>query len=232
MHSEKRQHRRSRSAPRFNIPEALESVFDTGDGMFATDMDGRILFWNRAAGEILGFQKEEVVGKLCYQVFPSRDQAGNLFCFKGCSVLTMAQQRQSIRNFNTEAITKTHQKIWLNTSILLVSGKRQDSFVVVHLFRPTSLPGQKDASDGSASANTREWLSLLTPREREVLSLLIQCLGAKEIAIRLGISTETARTHIQNVLKKLKVHSSLEAVIKATERSSLSKANARFDPLL
>jgi DNA-binding NarL/FixJ family response regulator len=52
----------------------------------------------------------------------------------------------------------------------------------------------------------------LTPREREVLTLLGQGLGHGEIANRLFISAETARTHIKHVLHKLGVHSRLEAV--------------------
>jgi DNA-binding NarL/FixJ family response regulator len=51
----------------------------------------------------------------------------------------------------------------------------------------------------------------LTRREREVLALLAG--GADNVAIAraLVISRETARTHIQNVLSKLEVHSRLEA---------------------
>lgn len=52
----------------------------------------------------------------------------------------------------------------------------------------------------------------LSHREAEVLSLMTESLVAKEIGVRLGLSTSTVRTHIQNILKKLQVHSKLEAV--------------------
>jgi two-component system nitrate/nitrite response regulator NarL len=57
----------------------------------------------------------------------------------------------------------------------------------------------------------------LTPREREVLALL--ALGADNagIAQPLVISPETARTHVQNVLGKLGVHSRLEAAAFVTQ---------------
>jgi DNA-binding NarL/FixJ family response regulator len=54
-------------------------------------------------------------------------------------------------------------------------------------------------------------MAVLTRREREVLVLLAQGADNEGIAQRLVISPETARTHIQNVLGKLRVHSRLEA---------------------
>lgn len=54
-------------------------------------------------------------------------------------------------------------------------------------------------------------MSRLTRREREVLALLAEGAGNEAIAGALIISPETARTHIQNVLLKLGVHSRLEA---------------------
>lgn len=54
-------------------------------------------------------------------------------------------------------------------------------------------------------------LSRLTRRERQVLSLLAEGGDNDSIAQELVISPETARTHIQNVLGKLGLHSRLEA---------------------
>lgn len=51
----------------------------------------------------------------------------------------------------------------------------------------------------------------LTTREREVLSLLAQGATSEVIATELSVSLNTVRTHIQNVLTKLQVHSRLEA---------------------
>ena len=53
----------------------------------------------------------------------------------------------------------------------------------------------------------------LTPREREVLQGLAAGLGDKEIAQRLYISTETARTHMVNILAKLGVDTRLQALV-------------------
>jgi two-component system, NarL family, nitrate/nitrite response regulator NarL len=57
------------------------------------------------------------------------------------------------------------------------------------------------------------WLliSQLTPREREVLGLLVEGADGRTIAARLNISRNTVRTHVQSILTKLQVHSRLEA---------------------
>ncbi|MFB9552672.1 response regulator transcription factor [Streptomyces roseoviridis] len=52
----------------------------------------------------------------------------------------------------------------------------------------------------------------LTPREREVLGCMVAGLGRKAVAERLFLSPHTVRTHMQNVLGKLGVHSTLAAV--------------------
>ncbi|MFI9584000.1 LuxR C-terminal-related transcriptional regulator [Streptomyces sp. NPDC052236] len=52
----------------------------------------------------------------------------------------------------------------------------------------------------------------LTPREREVLRCMVAGLGRKAVAERLFLSPHTVRTHMQNVLSKLGVHSTLAAV--------------------
>ncbi len=58
-------------------------------------------------------------------------------------------------------------------------------------------------------------LELLTPREREILSLLAQGLSNKEIARALTISTNTVKQHLKSVFSKLNVTSRSAAVAKA-----------------
>jgi DNA-binding NarL/FixJ family response regulator len=66
-------------------------------------------------------------------------------------------------------------------------------------------------------------LSRLTSREREVLTLLAQGGDNDSIAQTLVISPQTARTHIQNVLVKLAVHSRLEAAALAIQNGLLGE---------
>lgn len=63
-----------------------------------------------------------------------------------------------------------------------------------------------------AAQEAEERLTVLTPREREVLRLLADGHDHAAIAAELVVSEHTARTHIQNLLRKLDVHSRVEAV--------------------
>ena len=58
----------------------------------------------------------------------------------------------------------------------------------------------------------RHQLEPLTPRELEVLRALTEGLATPEICERLFIAPNTLRTHVQNIMGKLRVHSKLEAV--------------------
>jgi DNA-binding NarL/FixJ family response regulator len=65
-------------------------------------------------------------------------------------------------------------------------------------------PGQQSELDPSSQ--------ILTPREMEVLRMISEGLGNKEIASRLGISDHTVKFHISSILAKLGASSRTEAV--------------------
>ncbi len=57
-----------------------------------------------------------------------------------------------------------------------------------------------------------QMLALLTPRERQVLACLAEGAGRNQVAEQLNLTANTVRTHLQNIMAKLGVHSTLEAV--------------------
>jgi DNA-binding NarL/FixJ family response regulator len=64
----------------------------------------------------------------------------------------------------------------------------------------------------SHSAVGSELAAILTRREHEVLSLMVAGMSADSIAAQLFLSRNTIRTHIQNLIGKLGVHSAVAAV--------------------
>jgi two-component system nitrate/nitrite response regulator NarL len=50
----------------------------------------------------------------------------------------------------------------------------------------------------------------MTPREREVINLIAEGLGNKEIARRLNIATHTVKSHVRNIMEKLTLHTRLQ----------------------
>lgn len=57
----------------------------------------------------------------------------------------------------------------------------------------------------------------LTPRETEILGLLAEGQSNKVIARNLGISDGTVKLHVKAILRKLEVHSRVEAAVMAVE---------------
>jgi DNA-binding CsgD family transcriptional regulator len=77
----------------------------------------------------------------------------------------------------------------------------QSRVLAIASARPVQVP----ALEGSP-------ISSLTRREREVLGCMVEGLTRAAIAARLKVSPNTARTHVRNILAKLGVHSTPEAV--------------------
>jgi DNA-binding NarL/FixJ family response regulator len=61
----------------------------------------------------------------------------------------------------------------------------------------------------------------VTPREREVLELVADGRGNREVAEALGISARTAQKHMENLFKKFEVHDRTELVAHAFRRGLL-----------
>lgn len=67
-------------------------------------------------------------------------------------------------------------------------------------------------SSARASKSVDARYESLTPREQEVLRLLVEGLSAKEIGERLFISPKTVENHRTNIMNKLDIHSTMELV--------------------
>jgi two-component system nitrate/nitrite response regulator NarL len=94
--------------------------------------------------------------------------------------------------------------------------------IPVHRFQSAILAVMEGDVVVEVKPTRREWASeeekaasvlsvALTDREREVLALLVEGASSAEMAERLFLSPHTVRTHVQNLMTKLQVHSRVEA---------------------
>jgi len=75
---------------------------------------------------------------------------------------------------------------------------------------PVSYPALTEPGD-EADREVRLLVNSLSPREQQILALLTAGWSNRRIAQECFLSVNTVRTHVQNVLVKLGVHSKLEA---------------------
>ena len=77
---------------------------------------------------------------------------------------------------------------------------------LVRVIREVHAGERPISSDVAARLEARKMLPSLTPREVEVVRLIAQGMRNKEIGVALGISEETAKVHVKNILAKLNVN--------------------------
>lgn len=90
--------------------------------------------------------------------------------------------------------------------------------------------GQAQGEASSTTASLEEQglppTEVLTPRETEVLSLVVKGKTNKEIAQELVVSVLTVKTHVQHIISKLGVSDRTQAAVRAVELGLLSSEAA------
>jgi PAS domain S-box-containing protein len=197
------------------------------DAVFVTDRRNHIVFWNDAARLLLGFSSEEAVGVGCFDLLSGCDSFGNRYCSEECPVMRMANRGETVRNFTLNLRAKNGSPIVTSVSVLQLRAAAPDAYLLAHVIRssdrdmhapiPTAEPPKPRVVSARESADARA--RKLTTREVEVLGMLAAGRTTPEIAERLHISQLTARSHIQNILEKVEVHSKAEAVAFAFQKN-------------
>lgn len=217
-------------------PRWLRSLGNTQNGVFAVDVNHRILTWNKAAADLLGHRSSAVVGRRCHEVLGGRLRSGERFCRAKCAVQRCVQREAWVQDFDLLATTATGQESWLSVSTTAVAVKAEP--VIVHMIRPASRRersedtldeivaslqaylsetqsdplGEKAPTRQAVTRAPANGLSTLTRRELEVLDLLTRGHSAQEIARQLSLSLLTIRSHIRNMLRKTGLHRQAEIV--------------------
>ena len=194
------------------------------DAVFVTDRSNRIVFWNDSAASLLGYPPDEALGHDCDEFLRGCDVFGNRYCSENCPIMQMANRGEAVHQFSLRVRTKSGAPATVDGTVLQLRSDRGDDYWLAHILqqRVDVVEAHADppkplhlVARESADVRARK----LTAREVEVLGMLAAGRTTPEIAERLHISQLTARSHIQNVLEKLEVHSKAEAVAFAFQKN-------------
>jgi PAS domain S-box-containing protein len=217
--------------PAVEIPseDALDLIAGAGTAAFAIDRFDKIVYWNSGAEKLLGHTAESVIGRACFDVLAGRDPFGNLYCMRDCAIMEAAVRGALVEPYFMEVRTKANgnQRILVRAIALpapgpsfsclmhlVESGKSAELDRLIAAMRSAAHPPR----EGPARPDPLISVSPLTTREREIVNLLSNGYAALNIAARLNLSHATVRNHIQNILRKLEVHSQVEAIALAFRR--------------
>jgi DNA-binding CsgD family transcriptional regulator len=139
----------------------------------------------------------------------------------------MIRRREAVHHFELDIRKASGEVLRAAFSLVVIPGPRPTQFTLIHIFQPVDRSRESDelvrrilatapAPDlpplpGAPSPSSMKPVPL-TDREIEVLRLMADGISTSRMADSMFISVTTVRTHIQNILRKLEVHSKLEAV--------------------
>lgn len=185
---------------------------DSPEATIAVNNDGIILAWNHAAERLFDRSAAQAIGAPCHEIMHGFSPAGEPICAPDCAIVAICKRGDAPRTFEMDVHRRdgTH----VRTDVTSVTLREGDEMIAIHIFVP-KLAATNGVAKPRNAAQHAELIRKLTPREREVLTLLGEGLGTEEIAVRTHISRATVRNHIYSLLPKLGVHSRVEAVVLA-----------------
>jgi PAS domain S-box-containing protein len=153
---------------------------------FVVDRAGVVTWLNDAASEEFG----NLEGRDFSRIIPS----GSTEFLKG-----QLDRRESATDYTTEVLMRDgHRRSAEISSVAIDGGDRCHAVFGVVLVRDRRAPTQESP--------------VLTTRQAEVLALIANGASTVQIAESLHLSQETVRNHVRNILRRLRVHSRVEAV--------------------
>ena len=174
--------------------DVLDGLERVGLPAYLVDRHGRIRWINGAASSLFGDVRGRLLSSLAApdHVQRSREQLAR-----------KVVGGRSRTDFEIDVIDRSGSRTAMSISSVPVRHGRD----VVGVF------GVASPSRGRGeNARPAETDPSLTPRQREVLTLLADGASTEEIAKALALSEETVRNHIRQLLRRLGVHSRLAAV--------------------
>lgn len=209
--------------------DALDVIANSSAAAFAIDRNDRIIYWNEGASRLLGWAPKEMLGKFCYEALEGRDPFGNVYCTKQCPVVTGTAGGDDIEPYMLRVMAKGGALHNIRVRVVALPQSGANFNCIMHLVDEGNSEDVealcrsiRAAAAGKPVAPPKPdppiSVSPLTTREKEIIHLLSNGFAALNIAAKLNLSHATVRNHIQNILRKLEVHSQVEAISVAFRR--------------
>ncbi|RMG48622.1 MAG: hypothetical protein D6718_01480 [Acidobacteria bacterium] len=179
------------------------------DPLLVTDAGGRVRYINEPAAPLAARSRSDALGRPCWEVMRLRRDDGTPLCRPDCEVLAAARAGRPAPRMRVLAVTSQRPVPHELVTVLHPSAARHAP-AVVHLLLPSRRPAAAEAGTDIRAASR---LTLLSPRERDVLRLLASGYTTDQIASALHIARTTVRNHVRAILGKLRVHRRVEAVL-------------------
>lgn len=211
--------------------ELFALLEQTGDAAYTVTDRGEICSWNRAAEQMFGYPRDEVLGRHIESVFDAFDSLGTE-PLVGTETAVRDTKRNSNRipHFDLDVRTHSGARLWINVSTIVFDNRRTGRRLVVRLARDitqsrlnaTLLKRMVEAARQvvalSDDVSQQAPVETLTKRELQTLKLFADGNTSTAVARKLGISAQTLRNHLHKINRKLRTHSRLEAVTHAQRR--------------
>jgi PAS domain S-box-containing protein len=177
----------------------LDGLERVGMPSYLVDRDGRIRWLNEAALSLYGDARGRLLSSLAApdHAQRSREQLAK-------KVIGGAGRT----DFELDTIDRNGDR----TPVRISSVPVRRGSAIVGVFGVALPYGEASGAGPERGAASGE---SLTPRQREVLTLLAEGASTPQIAATLGLAEETVRNHIRQLLRRLGVHSRLAAVAHA-----------------
>ena len=194
------------------VTQTIECL--TADAAFAVDSKGVIVQWNTAAEKTFGYPASEALQQKCWRLLLGKDTYSNKYCCKFCPLREMAFQHEAVNGFQASFRTASAERKQFSISCVTVFDE-SDKGTLLHVCHPQKEKLERSPINAKTRPSDKNHGVTLSRRETEVLTLLADQEGTREIASIMRISPATVRNHIYSVLRKLRVHKRLEAVLLA-----------------
>lgn len=199
------------------------------DPAIATNARNKIICWNQEAKQLFGVGGSRNNHSSFVEALDPRDISGNYYNHDTSIFEQMILRGERIQSFELMVRDASGELIRVKTSVVAVLGSRDpDDWHYAYVMAPVRRRRRADEAierllhDPHSAApvffpesevvDPEQMPRELTGRQVEILRLLAKGTPVKEIAEQLCVSTNTVRSHVRNILLRLRVHSQVEAV--------------------